>query len=126
VVDRFQQRILTQAWGLVTFTEINAHLDAEIRDHGVDLPELVDARAATTDLTPAQIRQLVTRVHHLIQQQPFGPTAFVITNDYAFGMARMFCFLAERDGLAAEVFRDLESASAWLDQASQRTGLQSS
>jgi hypothetical protein len=35
-------------------------------------------------------------------------------------------FLAERDGLAAEAFRDLASAAAWLDQASERVRLRSS
>jgi len=45
-----------------------------------------------------------------------GPTAIVTNNDVVFGMARMYSLLAESVGAAAEVFRDLESATRWLDR----------
>lgn len=115
VIDRFRQRMLTQAVGLITFADISAHLDAEASDHGIDLPELFDARSARTNLTPDEIRQLVRRVDRMVQEQPFGPTAIVTTDDFAFGMARMFSILVEGSGVPIEVFRDLERAQAWLD-----------
>jgi hypothetical protein len=116
VIDRFRQRMLTQAEGLVTFADICAHLDAEAHDHGIDLPELFDARSASTNITAEEIRRLVRRVHGMVHTQPFGPTAIVTTDDFAFGMARMFAILVERAGVAIEVFRDLERAQAWLDE----------
>jgi hypothetical protein len=116
VIDRFRQRMFTQAEGLVTFADICEHLDAESRDHGIDLPELFDARPARTNVTAEEIRQLVRRVHDMVQKQPFGPTAIVTTDDVAFGMARMFSILVESAGVAVEVFRDLERALAWLDE----------
>jgi hypothetical protein len=122
VIDRFRQGMVTIAEGLVTFADIMAHLDVEAREHGLDLPELIDARFATTDITPNQVRQIVRRVHDLVRQQPFGPTAIVATDDVAFGMARMFSILAEGDGVAVGVFRDIQSASSWLKDISQRVG----
>jgi hypothetical protein len=116
VIDRFRQRMFTQAEGLVTFADICQHLDAEVRDHGIDLPELFDARAATTNVSVKEIRQVVRRVHDMVHKHPFGPTAIVTTDDFAFGMARMFSILVEGAGVAIEVFRDLERAQAWLDE----------
>jgi hypothetical protein len=116
VIDRFRQRMVTQAEGLVTFADLNSHLDAEARDRGVDLPELFDGRSATTDITTGDVRRLVQRVQKMVRAQPFGPTAIIVINDFAFGMARMFSILVERDGVAVEVFRDVESGSLWLDR----------
>jgi hypothetical protein len=118
VIDRFRQRMRTQAEGLVTFADIAAHLEREARDRGLDLPEVIDARAATTNITPQEVRRLVHRVERMTRTQPFGPTAIVATNDFVFGMARMFSILMEPSGIAVNVFRDLPSAEAWLDQVS--------
>jgi hypothetical protein len=106
--------MFTQANGLVTFEDLNAHLDAEERERGLDLPELFDARGASTNVTPAQVRQLVSRAHTTLQERPLGPTAIVVTDDMAFGMARMYAILANRLGIVVEVFRDVESAEEWL------------
>jgi hypothetical protein len=40
--DLVHRRLLTHADGVVTFQEINAHLDTEERNRNLDLPELVD------------------------------------------------------------------------------------
>jgi hypothetical protein len=118
VIDRFRQRMWTKADGFVTLTDIMAHLDAEARDRGIDLPELIDASNATTNLTPHDVRLLVHRVRDMVRAQPFGPTALVSTDDMAFGMARMFSILVEPARVVLEVFRDVARAEAWLDQAS--------
>jgi hypothetical protein len=115
-VDRLHGRLLTHAEGLVTFDEINAHLDVEQRDGNLDRPELFDARGATTDLTADQIRRLVRRAASMRRAGDVGPTAIVTNSDVVFGMGRMYSLLADGAGVAAEVFRDLESATRWLDQ----------
>jgi hypothetical protein len=120
VIDSFRQRMWTHATGLVTVEDVAAHLDAEARDHGLGLPELCDAREATTNITAPEVRQLVHRARRLIEQQPFGPTAIVTINDVAFGMARMFAILVERLGVAVEVFRDVDSGWAWLDEVAHK------
>jgi hypothetical protein len=118
VIDRFRQRMWTRADGVVTLADIMAHLDAEARDRGLDLPELIDARDASTNLTPHDVRLLVHRVRDMVRAQPFGPTAVVTTDDVAFGMARMFSILIEPARVVFEVFRDVARADAWLAQAS--------
>lgn len=115
-VDRLHGWLLTHADGVVTFHDVNAHLDIEQRDHNLARPELVDARGATTDLTAEQIRRLVQRATNMLRVVDLGPTAIVTDDDVAFGMARMYSLLAEGAGVVAEVFRDLESATRWLDR----------
>jgi hypothetical protein len=118
VIDSARQRLLKRAEGLVTFQDISDHLDAEERDHGLGLSELLDARGATTNLTATQVRALVHRAAATLRRTPIGPTAIVATDDVMFGMARMYSLLTERDGVVVEVFRDVESASRWLDKVS--------
>jgi hypothetical protein len=109
--------MVTHAEGLITLADIDAHLDAELRDRGTDLPELFDARSATTNITPSEVRQLVYRVHDIARAHPFGPTAIIALDDVAFGMARMFSILIEPYGVAIGVFRHVDLGSAWLDCA---------
>jgi len=116
-IDRFRQRMVTHAEGLITLADVDAHLDAELRERGTDVPELFDARFATTNITPSEVRQLVYRVHDIARAHPFGPTAIIALDDVAFGMARMFSILVAPYGVAIEVFRDVDSGSAWLDGA---------
>jgi hypothetical protein len=115
-VDRLHGWLLTHADGVVTFEDIDAHLDIEQRDHNLGRPELVDARGATTDLTADQVRRLVQRATNMLRAVDLGPTAIVVDDDVAFGMARMYSLLADGAGVVAEAFRDLESATCWLDR----------
>ena len=113
--DSTRARLVTRADGVVTFHEINAHLDMEQRKRDLELPELFDARGATTDLTAAQVRRLVDRVTKLLRAADLGATA-VVTNDPAlFGLARMYAALAKQSGVWTEVFQDVAAASRWLD-----------
>jgi hypothetical protein len=115
VIDRLQQRMLTHASGLITVRDVHCHLDQEERERGLDLPELVDARGAKTDLTSEQVRGLVQRIVRLMRTIPVGPTAIVANDDTLFGMARMASILAELEGIPVDVFRDIDSATNWLE-----------
>ena len=115
VVDRLRQRMFTHVSGLVTLRDVNRHLDQEERDRELDLPELVDARGAKTDLTSEQVRRVVQRLVRLMRTIPLGPTAIVADDDTLFGMARMYSILAEHYGINVEVFRDIDSARRWLE-----------
>jgi hypothetical protein len=115
VIDRMRQRMLTHASGLVTFRDVDGHLDQEERERGLDLPELVDARGAKTDVTPEQVRHLAQRLMRLMRTIPLGPTAIVASDDTLFGMARMYSILVEHDGISVDVFRDVDSATQWLE-----------
>ena len=109
-------RLITRADGIVTFHEINAHLDMEQRKRDLELPELVDARGATTDLTAAQVRRLVDRATKMLRVVALGATAVVTTDPALFGLARMYATLAERSGVWTAVFHDVDTASRWLEQ----------
>jgi hypothetical protein len=116
VIDRIRQRMTTYADGVVTFEEINRHLDNEERERGLELPELFDARGATTDITSTQVRQLIDRAQRALRQTPLGPTAIVATDNASFGLARMYATLAESLAVRVGVFRDVESAERWLTE----------
>jgi hypothetical protein len=118
VIDRAHGRMMTRAGGVVTFHDLNAHLDVEQRNRDLHRPELIDASGATTDLTPEQVRRLVRRAADMLRDVQLGPTAIVTTDDVAFGMARMYSILAEGVGVNAEVFRDVNAATHWLDRMS--------
>lgn len=115
-IDPHTGRMLTRADGIVTFHDINAHLDVEQRNRDLHRAELIDARGATTDVTGAQVRQLVQRSAEMLRTVDWGPTAIVTTDDVAYGMARVYAILAEHVGVNAEVFRDMRSATAWLNR----------
>src|SRR5262245_31998352 len=113
-MDPKDGRLLTRADGVVTFHDINAHLDVEQHNRDLSRAELIDARGAVADLTADQIRVLVQRTADMLRTVDVGPTAIVTTNDLVFGMARMYALLSEHAGVNAEVFRDMPSATNWL------------
>ena len=102
----------------MTFEDLSQHLDAEERDRGLELPELFDARGATTNVTTQQVRTLVYRAANTLRRIPLRPTAIVATDDLVFGTARMYAVLTEDAGARVEVFRDVESANRWLQEVS--------
>jgi hypothetical protein len=116
--DPVNRRLVTRADGVVTFAEIDAHLDIEQRNRDLDRPELIDARGATTDLTTQQVRQLVQPAANMLRLVELGATAIVTTDDVLYGMARMYSILAEGVGATSQVFRDVESATRWLNRVS--------
>jgi hypothetical protein len=117
-IDPARHRLMTVADGVVTFHDINAHLDLEQRNRDLHRAELIDARGATTDVTSEQVRRLVRRAADMLRVVELGPTAIVTTDDVVYGMARMYSILAEGVGVNVEVFRDMEFATRWLDRMS--------
>jgi len=115
-IDPGNGRLLTRANGAVTFRDINAHLDLEEHNRDLNRAELIDARNAVAQLTPDEIRLLVGRAADMLRTLELGPTAIVTTDDVVFGMARVYALLAERVGVSAEAFRDVQSAADWLDR----------
>src|ERR1700759_4981602 len=93
--DHVHGRLITYADGVLTFHEINAHLDVEERKRDLELPELFDARSATTDLTTEQVRRLVDRATGMLRIVSLGATAVVTTDPATYAMARMYALLAE-------------------------------
>ena len=114
--DGAHGRLITHADGVITFHDIDAHLDVEQRKRALELPELFDARGATTDLTTDQVRKLVDRATDMLRVVDIGATAVVTDDPALYGMARMYAQLADRVGISAAVFRDVRAAARWLDR----------
>jgi len=113
VVDHVLQRMVTHAEGVVTRAEIDEHLDAEERERGLGLPELIDASGASADMTSRDVERVVQRAARMARNAPLGPTAIVVQDPTAFGMARMYSILMDRIAPVG-VFRDRASAISWL------------
>jgi hypothetical protein len=116
-LDRERKRMHTRAEGLLTLADLQEHLDVEGHDRAEGYPELFDARGASTDITPDDVRVLVERARRWqAEGRIVGPTAIVADNDVVFGMARMYAILCEFVEAPVEVFREVGPALAWLER----------
>src|SRR5580658_1457436 len=103
------QLLFTTAEGLVSFEEIQKHLDQEASDHLLKYREIIDASNATTNVTSEEVRHLVARLQTIAHGNGFGPTALVTTNDVVYGMGMMASVLSElRGGPVIGVFRTFD------------------
>ena len=101
--------------GLVSFRDIDIHLTEENRERALAHRELVDASAATTNLSGAEVKAVVERLRRLMQKGPFGPTALVTSDNTLFGMANMLAILSDlQGGPSVGVFRTFDEALDWL------------
>ena len=107
--------LFSTAEGLVSLRDIDIHLAEENRDRALAHRELVDATAATTNLTSEEVRTVVERLCVLMREGPFGPTALVTTDNTLFGMASMLAILSDlQGGPSIGVFRTFDEALDWL------------
>jgi hypothetical protein len=77
--------LFTTAEGLVTLADVITHLDRESDAAALGCPEIFDALAARTNLTPDDVRNLVGQIQLRMKGTKFGPTAVVTTDDVFFG-----------------------------------------
>lgn len=115
IYDPYVRILFSTAEGIVSFSDIDIHLTEEHRELALAHRELVDASAATTNLTSAEVRIVVERLRGLMQKGPFGPTALVTSDDTLFGMANMLAIISDlRGGPSVGVFRTFDEALDWL------------
>jgi len=112
--DHQHRRVTAQAEGSVTLDEIRDHLEEERQEPGLGYAELIDARDAVPDFSPADVRVLVAWLRWLGERTRLGPTAVIVSNDFQFGMVRMVEILVE-DVCLVRPFRDKLSAELWLE-----------
>ena len=115
VIDQDAGMVLSRAWGTLTDAEMVANRDAMLADPGfrADLSQLWDFTLVQhLDVTGAGVRALA------MSTSPFSAAsrrAIIVRDDAGFGMARMFLLMRDSDsGGSFQVFRDRESALAWL------------
>ncbi len=119
-VDRDEKRrlITATATGRLTVDEGYRFLEEHWVTAGADYAILLDARGMIVDQTASDVRGLVSRVerHSDTVRAPFAIVVGAdITDDHAFGMARMSQMLLETAGISrVSVFRSVADAEAWL------------
>jgi hypothetical protein len=117
VVDHDRPYLEAVASGPVQFEEVRAHLLDERRYGGLSYPELMDARAATPDWSSRETRDIVELLGALGRDSTLGPTAVVVSGDYAFGMLRMLEIMLEilvDEVCVVRSFHSVEEARHWL------------
>ena len=112
-VDRERGVLLASAEGPIHLPEARAHLLEKQKEKLLSYPELVDARKAHLELSPADVRQIVSILQTLSRESPLGKTAVVVSTDLAYGMMRMLSILVE-DYCSVSPFRNLDEANNWL------------
>jgi hypothetical protein len=107
--------LFTTAEGIVTFQDIQAHLDEEAAAGALGYRELFDATTAETNLTAAEVRAIVTRLLSLMRTNTLGPTAVVTINPVFYGMVSMMSVISDlQQGPRIGVFRRVDAALNWL------------
>src|ERR1700754_3994358 len=108
VVDHEKRKVFAKAEGTITLEQIKRHLEEERLKNGISYGELIDARAAVTDLSATDVRAVVALLRSLAERSPLGPTAVVVDNDLSYGMLRMLEILVS-DVCIVKPFRDLDA-----------------
>jgi hypothetical protein len=103
------------AFGPIHYIDVERHLVEERNVGGLAYKEFFDARDASLlfALSPAEIRQIVSLVRSLCRQSKFGPTAVLVSTDFAFGIMRAMEMLLE-DVAEVRPFREERVARSWL------------
>ncbi len=121
VIDKQRRLVTSTASGVFTYADIAGH-QRQLKnnpDFDSSFDQLFDGTAVTKiELTAAEI-QTVAR------QRLFAGgsrQALVASNDFAYGMARMFEMYREasRTGRLVRVFNSLDAAQEWLQATSER------
>jgi hypothetical protein len=112
-VDVELRLVTTVAEGVVSVADVREHLSSEQRDSALPFRELIDARHAWIDFSPADVRDIVNLLRTLSLQHFLGPTAVVVSSPIAFGVMRMLETLVE-DVCVVRPFRDFAQAENWV------------
>jgi ABC-type transporter Mla MlaB component len=112
-VDVKLRLVTAVAEGVVSVADVREHLSSEQRDSALPFRELIDARHAWIDFSPADVRDIVNLLRTLSLQHFLGPTAVVVSSPIAFGVMRMLETLVE-DVCVVRPFRDFAQAENWV------------
>lgn len=116
VIDHARRLVLSRGWGVLTDADIAANQLGvrEASGFQADYSQLYDF----TDVTKLELNSDFLR--HLSRNSPFAVTArraVVVASDEAFGLARMFQLVSDRDSSVFRIFRDRDAAVEWLGVA---------
>ena len=116
-IDREAGRIRTVCAGPVRLGDVVEHFRTLASDPALPpkLDVLLDLLAMTSLPDGDQIRAAAAEASRLRTRVAWGALAVVAGSDSLFGMSRVFETLVEPYFERTAVFRDLSSATAWLD-----------
>ena len=125
VIDHANRLVRSRAWGVLEEEDLAATQLGVRSDKQFDpmYRQIYDFSEVT------EIRVSGERLRLLAYNSPFSPKAaraIVVNSDVAYGMARMYSLMGDRDPEFFRIFRDRESALRWLgandDHQSVRSG----
>jgi hypothetical protein len=123
-VDQARNLVRSVATGVVTDEDFRTWTEELASDPEVlsGMSQLADFRDVDRfDVTPACIRHVVgMEAEH--EKFTHAWRAFVVTQDVAYGMVRMYQTLSEDEEQRIRVFRDLCSAQSWLGLTDIKAG----
>jgi hypothetical protein len=119
-VDHAQRRVFVRCTDVVTYADVERHLQIEEQNGGITYSGLIDFRGCGTNLSVDEVRSLANRIRTQWPLHNRGPAAIVADHLVVYGMARLFATLSDGAGdgvsLPIEVFRDIHDAEQWLSQ----------
>ena len=116
-IDHDRRLVRSRAWGTLVDTDLQA-TQRTLRE---------DARFESTysqiyDFSEVEhVRVTGKGLESLARSSPFARDArraVVVGSDHGYGMARMFAMLSDRDPVNFRIFRDVASATAWIESGS--------
>ena len=120
-IDTPRRLVITRGIGILTFGDLEQLRERLVADPAFDATfrQLFDlTRTTEIAFSTPEVQTLASR--SLFQKGVLR--AFVATDTQPYGLLRMFQAYRESNGQVVGVFRDLETAAAWLDgQAIDRT-----
>jgi len=112
-----------ERWG-----HINTHDEERAcRERSIDplvtpgIPVLVDCTKVEPTDSVETVRYIADCVTKNASTLKCGPVAIIVSSDVEYGMARMYMAYTELAQPITEVFRDQESALAWLIEERRKT-----
>jgi hypothetical protein len=115
--DDVRKRFIATAAGTLNLPDLLSFMSSHRVGSYQEYTLLFDTRAASFDLSAAQVRSMADNVGSLLRREGTrGRTALVATNDELYGLARMFQIVSDDAGVSTiAVFRELSAAERWLD-----------
>jgi hypothetical protein len=116
-IDHRARRIDSRVTGSVGVGDVRDHIERESKQGALSYPEFVDGSAANPEMSSDDIRSIVQLLAGYARRGPVGPTAVLVSSDFAYGTMRMIEAMAEPH-CAIRPFRTRAEAEAWLIAAS--------
>jgi hypothetical protein len=116
-ISRDQRRINAFATGITRADDLHGLIKSLLADPEFvpGLRALYDARYAEPDITVLQLAEVAGEVKKLLDRG-LGRIAVVAQSETTYRVAKTFSIIARAIGIDVDVFKELATAQAWLDE----------